>query len=383
MARFNADRIVERAHQVTGVDNFERQSFREGLDILVRDANRSEAWSETGAAALEQLASFYLGLRLRIDDYIRRHPEVLETPIKAPVFVMGIPRTGTTLTSNLLGADPARRSMLTWESNDPTPPATSATLHTDPRALAALEAERQQQRDNPAAGRFYMGSAIFPTECTMILAHDFKSLLWECSAPLPAYSEWIMSCDMASAYAYHRRFLQVLQHKAPGPWNLKMPSHSLFLGALLKTYPDARIVWTHRDPIASTGSLFSLLHNAQSHYLSAPDNDWLVRNYPGQLAEHANRLMRTREDIGHDRIYDLHYAAMMREPIAEMRRLYGWLGDDFTPEAEASMRAWLRANPQGKWGKHAYKLDQWGVTAEAIRPYFEGYLARHQIEPEG
>lgn len=383
MRQINADQLVERAHRQTGLDSFESDSFREGLEILVADANRGGAYNDAGVAYFEAQAVHYLALRLRIDDYIRRHPDVLTAPIRAPIVVLGMPRTGTTLASNLLATDRRHRSILSWESNDPTPPPTSETLFTDPRAQAALTAERERQAANPEAGRFYMASAVFPTECTMIQAHDFKSLLWESHGRLPAYGEWLLNCDMTSAYAYHRRFLQVLQHKAPGAWNLKMPSHSLNVRWLLEAYPDARMVWTHRDPFTATGSLCSLITNTHRRLMDEPDRAWIAANYPPQLAEHANRLMRKRDEIGHERVYDLHYAAVMRDPIGEMRRLYAWLGESFTPQVEQGMRDWLQANPQGKWGRHAYRLDEWGLSPQALRPYFAEYLARYDVEPEG
>jgi len=379
----NAAQIVERAQRETGLDRFHSDSFREGLELLVSDANRVGRYSDAGVAHFEGQSVHYLSMRLRVDDYIRRNPEVLDAPIRAPVVVLGLPRTGTTLTSNLLATDPARRSILTWESDDPVPPPAADALHTDPRALAALAAERARIAENPSAGRFYMSSAVFPTECTMIQAHDFKSLLWESHGRLPGYAEWILGCDMTSAYDYHRRFLQVLQHKAPGAWNLKMPSHSVHIRWLLEAYPDARMVWTHRDPFTVTGSLCSLIANAHLRVMDEPDDAWIAQNYPPQLAIHANRVRAKRQEIGHERIFDLHYADMTREPIDTMRRLYAWLGDDFTPQVEEGMGRWLRENPQGKWGKHAYKLDRWGLSPEKLQPYFADYLAEYDIEREG
>jgi len=378
----DADRIVERAHRETGLDRFESQSFREGLDIVVSDVNKAD-WPEWGLTHVEDTAAHLLGLRLKIDDYLRQHPEALEVPVKAPVIVMGIPRTGTTLSSNLLGADPNRRSLLSWVADDPVPPPATDKLHTDPRALAALEAERRSRAEDPAAARFYMASAIFPSECISVLSQDFKSMHWEALGRLPAYSEWIWSADMTSAYDHHRRFLQVLQHAAPGPWNLKMPSHAMHIRYVLKAYPDARLVWTHRDPYTAVGSICSVIANVHLRTQDTPDEAWLGELYPRQLAEHARRIMQVRAEIGHDRVYDLHYASTMRDAVGTMRDLYAWLGDEFTPQVEGAMTRWLQENPQGKWGKHAYKLDRYGLTKEFLEPLFADYLANYDVEAEG
>jgi hypothetical protein len=216
-----------------------------------------------------------------------------------------------------------------------------------------------------------------------LIAQDFKSLFWDSHGKLPNYSEWLLQTDMHPAYAHHERFLQVLQSEAPGVWNLKMPSHSMWLRTLLDFYPDARLVWTHRDPFTAIGSLCSLIANSHIRHVGHADNEWIGQNYPPQAAEHANRAMDVRDEIGEDRIYDLHYAAMMRDPISAMRDLYAWLGDDYTPEAEAAMRAWIADNPQGKFGKHEYKLAQFGHSEESIRPLVARYLDRYAVEREG
>ena len=377
-----ADQIVEQAQKTTGLTRFDSESFREGLESLVSDVNadpRPDPLVErTREAFVKALAD-----RLKVTDYLAKCPELLDRPIERPVFVFGIPRTGTTLLSNLLAADPARRSPLTWEIDDPVPPATTATLFTDPRAVTRLEQERKLLAAHPEMGRIYRGSAIYPNECVFIMAHDFKTLMWDSRGRLPNYRDWIFETDVTSAYLYHKRFLQLLQGEAPGVWNLKMPSHALYLPTLLKVYPDARLIWTHRDPLTATGSLCSIIKFGHQGFRGSVDTEWLAENYPWQAAQHANRVMDTREKIGHDRIIDVHYADLVRDPMGTMRNLYKALGDAFTPEAEAGMRAWLDDNPQDKFGRHEYKLAGFGLTPEKVAPLFERYLATYQVEPEG
>ena len=383
MRPLNADKIVEKAHLAAAVDRFDNESYREGLEILVRDANAVAQFHDRGRDAFETQAVQVLKLRLQVEDYIRSHPDVTMQPVVAPVVVLGIPRTGTTLTSNLLGVDPARRSLLEWESNDLVPPAAPGALTTDPRARAALAQEDERRRHSPTGGRIHTSSAIFPTECTFITAQDFKSLVWDSWGRLPEYADWILECDMRSAYDHHRRVLQVLQHTNPGPWNLKMPSHSVHIRGLLQAYPDARIVWTHRDPFTASASLFSLITAAHRRALDEPDRDWIRTKYPHQLAVHANRPLAVRKEIGHDCMYDVHYADLVRDPISTMRCLYEWLGDPFSDVAEERMRQWLVENPQGKWGKHDYQLSGWDLTIEDLAPYFAEYLAEFDVELEG
>lgn len=379
-----ADQLVEEARRRAGLTDFDSESFREGLELFIADFNtneRAEPFVErTATDVVNALAN-----RLKVTDYLKLRPDLAQGRIERPVFVFGVPRTGTTLLSNLLACDPDRRSPLTWEIDDPVPPATTATLKSDPRALARLEQERQLLAANPDMGKYYRNSAVYPNECMFFMISDFKALLWEGRGKLPNYRDWLFSAetDLTSTYEYHKRFLQVLQADAPGVWNLKMPSHGLWLETLLKVYPDARLVWTHRDPLTATGSFCSLMTLSQRSSLGYVDLPWVAQDYPWQAVQHADRIMDARARLGHDRIIDVHYADLMRQPIATMRSLYAALGDDFTPAAESSMQAWLDDNPQGKFGRHEYKLGEYGLTPDQVRGMFERYLSEYEVEAEG
>ncbi len=379
------DELIEEAQRATGLQRFDSESFREGLGIIAADVN---ADTDRAPPFIERFRNDIvkaLSDRLKVTDYLDKHPDLLTRPIERPVFVLGIPRTGTTMVSNLLAADPARRSPLTWEIDDPVPPATAATLLTDPRAVARLDAEKQMLAARPEMGKYYRGSAIYPNECVFIHAHDFKTLMWESRGKLPGYREYIFSkhTDVTSAYEYEKRFLQLLQSQAPGTWNLKMPSHVLFIQTLLKVFPDARLIWTHRDPFTATGSLCSLISLAHRGFIGKVDADWIAQDYPDQIARHANYGMDARDAIGEDRFIDVHYAELMRDPIGTMRKVYAQLGDELTPEAEAGMQGWVDANPQDKFGRHEYRLGQYGLSKEQLEPLFERYLSRFDVELEG
>lgn len=378
-----ADDLIDEARRVTRLERFDSDSFREGLEILLGDVNRAQP-PEAAVARLRGDIIGSLANRLKTTAYLAERPELLQRPVERPVFVFGIPRTGTTLLSNLLAADPARRSPLTWEIDDPVPPPARDALYTDPRALARLETERRMLAARPEMGKYYRGSAIYPNECMFFIQHDFKALIWESRGKLPNYRDWLFgTADLASTYRYHKRFLQLLQADAPGTWNLKMPSHGLWLQTLLDVYPDARLVWTHRDPLTATGSFCSIIALSHQAYTARVDTEWLGQNCSWQAQQHANRIMDARDALGEDRIIDVHYADLARQPLETMRNVYRALGDDFTPEAEAGMRAWLADNPQDKFGRHEYKLAQYGLRPDQVSALFERYLARYQVEAEG
>jgi hypothetical protein len=382
-ARLVTDELIEEAQRATGLERFDSQSFREGLDVIVADVNQGEERPPELLARLRYGLVKALADRLKVTAALEARPELLNRPITRPVFVFGIPRTGTTLLNNLLAADPHRRSPLKWELDDPVPPPTADELYTGPRALAALEMDRKMHEMAPSASKYYRGSATYPHECVWILAHDFRTLMWESAGKLPLYREWYFSADATPAYEYHKKFLQLHQADAPGIWNLKMPSHILNIETLLKIYPDARLVWTHRDPYTATGSLCSLIQLGHMAYMGKIDKEWLGENYPWQAAEHARRGMAARDVIGEDRIIDVHYADMTRDPMGVMRKLYTQLGDELTPAAEAAMQGWIDDNPQDKFGRHEYKLAQFGLTKEKLEPMFAEYLRRYPVEMEG
>ena len=379
-----ADKLIDEARKATGIADFDSDSYREGLDVLVRDVNRHLGnFTESGLGRVAGDIGHYLRNRLKVSDYLRQNPELLARPIERPVFVMGVPRTGTTLMSNLLAADPARRSPLTWEIDDPVPPATSATLRSDPRAVARLAQEKAMLEANPDMGKYYRGSAVYPNECVFFMAHDFKTLMIESKGVLPEYKEFIFSCDMTSAYQYHKKFLQLLQQDAPGVWNVKKPSHALWLETILQIYPDARFIWTHRDPFTAAGSLCSVISLSHMGHMGRMDNEWLGQNYPWQCAEHAGRIMDFRDKFGEDRVIDVHYADLLNDPVGETKKLYSKLGDEWTADAEAGIQGWVNDNPQDKFGRHEYKLAQYGLSVESLRPMFERYLSRYDVAREG
>lgn len=381
-AALHADELVEAARVSTGLSDFDSDSYREGLEVFVGDVNDS-APPEAAMERIRGAVIKALATRLKVADYLAGRPDLLQRPVERPVLVFGIPRTGTTLLSNLLAADPARRSPLTWEMDDPVPPPSREHLYDDPRALALLEFEREVLKARPEMGKYYRSSAIYPNECVYIMAHDFKTLMWEARGRLPNYRDWLFRADMTSAYEYHKRFLQLLQADAPGTWNLKMPSHALWLQTLLAVYPDARLVWTHRDPFTALGSFCSIIELSHQAHTAEVDRAWIGQNCAWQAREHAQRIMAARDELGEDRIVDVHYDRLVHDPLGEMRALYAALGDPFTAEAEAGMRAWLADNPQDKFGKHEYRLAQYGIDTRTAEALFEPYLARYDVAREG
>jgi Sulfotransferase family len=382
------DDLLKLAAQRTGLTETESDSWRDGLAIMLDDLNNSPAFTPYGRERVLEDATGALVRRLQIHAYTQTHPEVLEAPVQRPLIVLGMPRTGTTVISYLLDRDPVRRSLLHWQCVDPIPPASTETLRTDPRCVALLEEQRKilemvKQANVPLP---HWEDADGPTEDMFIHNQDFKGLSWDSFLSTSRYYKWLFEeTDMTSTYEYQKRYLQVLQSTAPGTWSLKMPSHSVHIDTLLKVFPDARLVWAHRDPYKATGSLANLWKLPKGMVLQpdAIDLEAMGRDAMDQMRYHVERPLRARDRIGDERFFHMYYHEMMRDPMDVMRRIYEWADDPLTAETEARMQNWLAAHPQDRFALNTYSLDQYGLTVQQLEPVFAEYLDTFDIELEG
>ncbi len=372
------ENIVAAAKETCKLPEPDVDSWQEGLQILLRDHARAGLLSERGEQILSRRYTNALVNRMRVDDYIRRHPEVLDTPVKQPVIILGLVRTGTTLTSYLFDQDPTNRSLLRWEANNIVPPAEAGQLLTDPRCLAEKVLDEQMIKNNPEGVKTHFEPADGPTECVHLLAQDFRSMMFMAMTPTPIYADWILDCDMTSAYQHRKRVLQVLQATNPGQWVLKMPSDAVFIQNVFNTFPDAKVIWTHRDPYQAFASSFSMRANSQKIFNTKIDYDYMRCKWPLQLSLHVKRPLAFAKQRPQD-FYHLYYDELVADPMAQMRKMYAWLGRELSAEAEQKMMGWLTNNPQNKFGKHEYSLDEWGFSKQDIEPYFADYLKVHPV----
>lgn len=371
------DELIEAAQQRTGLRDFDSDSFREPLEVLVSGWNARDDRSESGLETMRSECIAHLSNRLRVADHLRQHPELAEAHVEVPVVVMGMPRTGTTILSYLLDCDPRWRSLLNWEAVDSIPPPTTETLRSDPRCVEKKQIQEKIFAAVPPGMVPHWEWADGPTECIFVQSQDFKALMWDARMPSRAYSEYILSCDMRSAYDYQKKVLRVLQSQAPGRWALKMPSHSLHFRFALEAFPDARFLWTHRNPFEALASLGTTIAAGHMGSLVGIDRQHIHDVYPEQIAEHVNRPMRLRPELPEDRVLDVYYAEFLRDPIAGMRRVYAFLGEELEEPVENAMRAWLEEDARRQAGRPRYGLEDFGWTHEEVAPRFEEYLARY------
>jgi sulfotransferase family protein len=380
--QWDVEQLLQGAREATGFDRFRDESFRPGLDALLDALEREAQLNAIGVAAHRGMIVGYLAERLRIEDWYARHPEIEAQRIGGPIFVTGLPRTGTTALSHLLSLDPETRSLLMWESNQPTPPPEAATYRTDPR-IAEADARNQAFRNDPDFVRMYDGTATSPTENIDLLSQHFATQHFEGMAHVPSYIRWWLGCDMLPAYRHHERVLKLLQWRCPPTrWHLKSPPDLCQLDAFVAVYPNARIIWTHRDPakvLASVCKLIWIIRRMQTDHVDVHE---LGREQLALWSEGTRRALAFRKSQGEERFADLFMQDLVARPVETIARTYERIGLTLGEEAERRMRAWAAEHPQHKHGAMPYSLDEFGLRLSEVRDAFREYTDHFALRLE-
>ncbi|WP_231862655.1 sulfotransferase family protein [Sphingorhabdus sp. M41] len=377
MGTITTQELLDRASAQTGLDDFGDLPFRDALDRLMDSASGEAKLSEAGAERFAGSIIGYLVNRLKIVDYLKKHPDLLEQPIEKPMFVFGLPRTGTTLTINMLASDPARRNYMRWEALSSVPPSKSSGYKDDERYLAEQQRIDMSQKYMPHLSAIHHEDADSPSEDQFAMAMSFCSQLFDSILDVPGYHKWFLhEADYEPAFRFQKMQLQLMQAENGGRWTLKNPWHPLYLDALTNVYPDAQLVMTHRDPLQVVGSACSLVNTVRPIYSDAVDGrriaDALMETFDLMI----ERQQAYRAKHGEDAIFDIDYAEQVRDPVGMMAKVYDHFNEPLTAEAEAAMRACIAENPKGKHGKHKYTLEEFGVSEDEVRERYKDYRDR-------
>ena len=375
---FSADELEDGARAATGLDDFGSPYYREGLERTVEALNTEADLNDIGQVIQHATISNALIQRLKVEDTYALHPEIDEEVVGGPVFVIGLPRTGTTALSQLVAADPQFRSLRMWESQAPTPPPEAATQHTDPR-IAQAEAGLEMLYDMfPLMKTLYNSEAKAATECQDLMGMSFRTFHFDGAVRVPGYLAWLMDCDMRETYTFHRRVLKLLQwHCPPVLWHLKTPVHMFALDALVDAYPNAKFMWSHRDPAKVMGSVCSLIRYVRSWSSDRDDPRELGAEQLDSWAEATRRAMDFRRRVSDDRFADVAFADLQTDPVRTLEAVYQTLGLTFTDTTARSVEQWALEHRPGSRGEHNYDLADYGLTPEGVRKRFVEYLATY------
>ena len=369
--------IIAAATRTTGLSDFGdgTDDFREAFGILVEDLASPEA-GLTPVGNYFQRSEVKAGLvgRLLTQARFTEFPQHADVPIERPIFVLGLPRTGTTALHRLLTADPRHQGLELWLTQFPQPRPPRATWADDPIFTAMQAAFSEHHIDNPEFMGIHYMDATSVEECWRLLRQTGKSLSYESLALVPRYSEWLASQDWTDAYVRHRQNLQLIGLNDPDKrWVLKNPSHLAALDALMTVYPDALIVRTFRDPVTSIASACSLSAEATAGQSTTFVGAGIGRSQLDMLSRSWRSFVEARPKYDQAQFIDVDYREFVGDPVGTTKGIYDHFGIEWTNEVDTAVRAIDEESRRGgKRPSHHYDLADYGLTEAQVRDAFEG-----------
>lgn len=343
----DVDNLIDTAMRRTCLEDFGDPPCKSALQVLVDACNNEAGLNLFGRFAARQHLLDLLETRLRLVDYWRRTQEIRKQQIRRPLFITGMPRSGSTFLHAMFSQDPGNRVPRTWEVMFPLPAPTCREIDSDPRIRRAQNRLRWLLWTRPSIVKAHPIGARLPQECIAITSYSFQSDEFLCMFRIPSYEAWLRTRDQKPAYGFHRSFLQHLQWLCPGDrWVLKSPDHVHALEALFGMYPDARVVFLHRDPLKVLGSVASLTKLLWDAFSCHIDPRQVGADEARILSDKAVKIMefQDRHSSLADRFIDVRYLDLIRDPIETVRRIYNSFGLTLSAHAEARMRAFQVRN---------------------------------------
>lgn len=379
---FDPDTLMDEARAATGLSDFGDPSFLPALRMLTRSIAREANLHAVGTAIMRGRLVSTLQNRLRVEAAIAANPAVLDLPIRRPIVIAGLQRTGTTVLHRLLAADPGARALASWEALHPAPMPLDGPSARRRRAEAKL-AELGLEAIAPEFFAIHPVEADAPEEDVLLLDHAFTSQAPEATMHVPTYASFLEREDLTPSYRYLKRILQLLTSQHAGEhWVLKTPHHMEYLAELLAVFPDAVIVQTHRDPQATMGSFCSMVAHGRGVFSEHVDPREVGTHWLRKVRRMIDRSLAVRDARGGTSFVDASYYDICKDPIAEVRRIYAEAGMELTSEAEAAMRAVSERDVQNRYGKHDYRTRDFGLSPTLIEETFADYRARFSIRRE-
>jgi hypothetical protein len=382
----SADAILRDAQRQTGLADCGDEAFRAGLDRLVRSLEEDAELNSLGRHILHDLCTTRVKMRLYLQDWLTHEPSILKEEVRRPIFVVGFPRTGTTLLHNLLCQDRRGRPLLLWEALEPLPPPGFIPGLNDPRIERGRRfVDLSNRYGDPQVQAIHCWNADGPEECLYLLLNTFRTPAYRAIANVRGYLEWLRERadqERLPVYQEYRHHLQFLQWRRGGRhWVLKAPFHLWGLDVLLQLFPDALVVQTHRPMEKVIPSVLSLEASARGAFSDHVDCQQMGREIEDYYCDFFEPMTKAR--AAHPgRVFDLHYRDLVRDPVAAVESIYEHF--QITPEdgMVERVRQYVGRNPQNKHGVHRYSLAQFGLSEADIEKWFGSYQEQYGIKPE-
>ena len=375
MIPLRAEELIETAKIKTGLSDFGNGSWREPLEIICNAADEEAELHMMGRIMLRTELLLALEGRLQIEEIYKQHPEIEDEVIEKPLFIIGQGRSGTSVLYNTLNQDPANGALLTWEAMMPCPPPEEASYESDPRIEYIDKLAMQRTRVVPEFAAVHEHGGHMPCECIEMMIFSFTSIWYMTLAQMPSYAAYLAAADWNEAYSYHKRTLKVLQWKKPRRWLLKSPVHLHHLPNLLNIYPDACLIWPHRDPVRTLAS--SINTTKLSNYSSSDNHD--ISNFEQfTTPEFIKLILEAPIDLldsgamSSDRLCNVQYNDIIDDPVKVVESIYNHFDIQYTEENLAPIRKYFVDNPRKARPEYSYKLSDDHVVAEQ-RALFKRY----------
>ncbi len=380
---FDETRLLADAQAQSGLTDFGDEGFREPLSVLLKSLREEAPLNATGRAMFRGRIVESLETRLKTQYWISRHPEILDEKIEAPIVIVGLMRTGTTMLHRMLAADPRNHAAMWWETRFPAPDAETDWNRPDPRIAPAEDEVAAILAADPRQASIHPWDALAPDEEILLLEHSFLSHVPEAFAKIPSYRSWIDAQDWTPAYVYLEKLLQSLQWQKRqrglirDRWVLKSPGHLGYIDTLFAVFPDARVIQMHRDPLETIPSAASMNHALWALYSDEGEMSEAGAQVQARFAWATQRCMAARKRHAKDRFVDIWFRDALRDPVGEIERAYEIFGIEMTSEARGAMEKWRTDHPRDERPAHDYSLADYGLTEEGIRVAFASYREQY------
>ena len=379
-----ADALIARARRRTGLADFGDAPFEEALRKFLCACRKEGGLTVFGGLATRWDAVRFLSNLLRLREEEKRTPGIIDQPIERPIFIAGLPRSGTTFLHTLLAQDPANLVPRVWQLIHPYPLGEPRT-GPDPRPRRVARQLRLFGVVAPDFRRMHPIDANSPQECSEITAHIFASLRFDTTYDIPSYRRWLDDIGHLDAYRFHKRFLQHLQHQAPvvGQWVLKCPDHIFALAALRAVYPDACVVFVHRDPLAVLASVARLTEVLRRPFTRRIDKLEIGHQDSDRWLAATELMIAAADDKPFAQpIFHIHHRRLVTDPLGTVAALYQHFGRSLGSLTADRIARLVAAKPNGGYGAHRSRLEEYGLDAVAERERYARYVQYFGIRPE-
>jgi len=380
------DDLIAKARTQAALFDFGEWQFREPLAVLLKAYEEEANLSAFGRVAVRWDMIRFLSNLLRLREEEKREPAILAETIAVPIFVLGLPRSGTTFLHNLLAQDPSNMAPLAWQTIYPYPLQDRSARRRDRRATMIERQFSSFVRLVPELPSLHPLDAYAAQECIEITGHVMRSLRFDTTHYVPSYEKWLDREGHLEAYRFHKRFLQHLQHqaKSPGVWVLKSPDHIYAMDALLEVYPDARFIFVHRDPLKVMASVARLTEILRAPFTRRIDRLQIGRQVTDRWVDGSKLLIAMSERFrsSPERIFHVRYEYLAMEPVAAIAAIYERFGRSMSERAKSAFMRKIVERPNGGYGQNHYTLQDYGIDPAVERRRFAPYVEYFRIEPE-